>query len=268
MNTLFTDISFQNMMSVANRYGLSSNAIVDLTNALMGSNGTMAQFNIPELGGGGQWMLGGMTMVGDMFNYQLKSTVDGLCVELSNLINQGNIQYKPLPKFDNESNFQNGTNGNWWGNLGFPNSTGSQNGTSYSIFSNINRLAILENGNVSIFDTLDHQIGGVGQQQGGNYSVTFTSQYGTVDLSTLPIVSNGNDNVNKEVIEEIAEESNVLEKEPEVIDKNIDLETSTIDPFQEEDIFLKIEKLADLKNKGILSKEEFDTKKSELLSRL
>ena len=68
MNTLFTDISFQNMMSVANRYGLSSNAIVDLTNALMVSNGTMAQFNIPELGGGGQWMLGGMTMVGDMFN--------------------------------------------------------------------------------------------------------------------------------------------------------------------------------------------------------
>lgn len=264
MNTLFTDISFQNMMGVANRYGVSSNAIIDLTNALMGSNGTMAQFNIPELGGGGQWMLGGMTMVGDMFNNQLKSTVDGLCVELSNLINQGNIQYKPLPKSENESNFQNGTNGNWWGNLGFPNSTGSQNGTSYAIFSNISRLSILENGNVTIFDTLDHQIGGVGQQQGGNYSVTFTSQYGTVDLATLPIVSNGNDNA----IEEVIEETIVPEKEPVIMDNHNENEIPAIDTYQEEDIFLKIEKLADLKNKGILSTEEFDTKKSELLGRL
>jgi hypothetical protein len=43
--------------------------------------GTLAQFNCnhPELGGNGQWMSGGMTMVGDMFNYGLKATVSGLC---------------------------------------------------------------------------------------------------------------------------------------------------------------------------------------------
>jgi hypothetical protein len=45
----------------------------------------MAQFNRPELGGSGQWMRGGMTLVGDMFNYGLKSKVDGLCSELSQL---------------------------------------------------------------------------------------------------------------------------------------------------------------------------------------
>jgi hypothetical protein len=37
---------------------------------------------------GGQWMRGGMTMVGDMFNYGLKSKVDGLCSELSQLLSQ------------------------------------------------------------------------------------------------------------------------------------------------------------------------------------
>ena len=37
---------------------------------------------------------------------------------------------------------------------------------------------------------------------------------------------------------------------------------------QESDIFAKIERLADLHQKGILSTEEFATKKAELLSRL
>jgi hypothetical protein len=37
---------------------------------------------------------------------------------------------------------------------------------------------------------------------------------------------------------------------------------------QESDIFAKIERLADLQQKGILSSEEFAAKKAELLSRL
>ncbi|MDO7137653.1 SHOCT domain-containing protein [Algibacter lectus] len=267
MNSIFTDASFQNMTNVANRYGVSTNAVTDLTQALMRSNGTMAQFNISELGGGGQWMQGGMTMVGDMFNNQLKSTVDGLCVELSNLINQGGIQYKPLPKVENQNGFQSGS-GNWWGNLGFPNSTGSQNGTSYAIFSNIGRLAIQQNGKVTVFDTLDNQIGGVGQQQGGNYSVTFTSQYGTVDLSTLPIVS-GEDNRPKPA----PVNNNIIQNEPEPIfveqaPVNANNNSYNNNSALEEDIFMKIEKLADLKKKDILSVEEFENKKAELLSRL
>jgi hypothetical protein len=42
---------------------------------------------------------------------------------------------------------------------------------------------------VTVYDTLDHQIGGVSQQQGSGGSLTFTSQYGTVSVSSLPIVS-------------------------------------------------------------------------------
>ncbi|WP_405605071.1 SHOCT domain-containing protein [Polaribacter sp. Asnod1-A03] len=268
MNAIFTDASFQNMLNVANRYGISSNAVTDLTHCLMNSNGSMAQFNIPELGGGGQWMLGGMTMVGDMFNNQLKYTVDGLCNDLSNLIQQGAIQYKPLPQLKNQ---QGGFSTNWWGDLGFPNSTGSQNGTSYAIFNNINRLAIQENGKVTIFDTLDNNIGGVGQQQGGNYSVTFTSQYGTVNLNSLPIVSGGENNQPQEIVpQQQGFQNTIVEEAPfapvinnEPVQEFVE-QTSAV----EEDIFAKIEKLAGLKDKGILSNVEFDNKKTDLLSRL
>lgn len=267
MNAIFTDASFQNMVNVANKYGTSVNAVTDLTHTLMRSNGTMAQFNIPELGGGGQWMQGGMTMVGDMFNNQLKYTVDGLCMELSNLINQGGIQYKPLPKIQNQNQggFMSGNSGNWWGDLGSPNSTGSQNNTSYAIFSNIGRLAIKENGKVTVFDTLDHQIGGTGQQQGGNYSVSFTSQYGTVDLNTLPIVLGGNNNNTPKP--EQANTNVIQNQAPHIVEELTPIANNNTSNF-EEDIFGKIEKIAALKDKGILSVEEFESKKSDLLSRL
>lgn len=261
MNAIFTDASFQNITNIANRYGISVDAVTNLAHALMMSNGTMAQFNIPELGGGGQWMQGGMTMVGDMFNNGLKATVDGLCIELSNLLNQGGIQYKPLPKVQNQGGFQ---SGNWWGDLGSPNSTGSQNNTSYAIFSNIGRLAIQENGNVTVFNTLDHQIGGVGQQQSGDYSVSFTSQYGTVNLNSLPIVSGIDNRPNPSNNTQILEnQESVFITEP-AIPAPANINTNDF----EEDIFGKIEKLASLKDKNIITVEEFENKKADLLSRL
>jgi hypothetical protein len=50
-----------------------------LLQAVVNGNGTMAQLGNWELGGNGQWMQGGMTMVGDMFNYGLKAKV---CTEV------------------------------------------------------------------------------------------------------------------------------------------------------------------------------------------
>jgi hypothetical protein len=217
-------------------------------------------------------MLGGMTMVGDMFNNGLKATVDGLCYELSNLINNGGIQYKPLPKIENQNGFMSGNAGNLWGDLGFPNSTGSQNNTSYAIFSNINRLAIQENGKVTIFDTLDHQIGGAGQQQGGSYSVSFTSQYGNVDLNQLPIISGGN---NQPKPNPVNNTTTIVKQEPvQIIQEPIQepiqevTQSNHTNTAFEEDIFTKIEKVAALKDKGILTEQEFENKKADLLSRL
>ena len=83
-----TEQGRQRIDELAQRYSESTDAVMALLQALVNSNGTMAQFNHPELGGNGQWMLGGMTMVGDMFKYGLKAKVDGLCSELSQLLAQ------------------------------------------------------------------------------------------------------------------------------------------------------------------------------------
>jgi hypothetical protein len=42
----------------------------------------MAQFSHPDFGGMSQWSPG-MSMVGDMFNTQLKSKLDALCTDLA-----------------------------------------------------------------------------------------------------------------------------------------------------------------------------------------
>jgi hypothetical protein len=72
-------------------------------------------------------------------------------------------------------------------NLGVPSAAGGQNNVRYAIFPSTRRLAIQINGVTKVFDTGEHHIGGVQQQQqGGGYgSVSFTSQFGTFDVSSL-----------------------------------------------------------------------------------
>ncbi len=183
----FTSQGEQAIRDLAYRYGLSQDAVTTMLYAVQRGNGTMAQFSHPELGGMGQWMQGGMTMVGDMFNQSLKFTVDSLCNDLARLLQQGNVwQPAPAPTFSNNTY----NSGSWWpAELGYPSSSGAQNDTAYAFFPAQQRLAIKQNGVVTLYNTLNHQIGGVSQQQGGMDSMTFTSQYGTVRLSDLPVVN-------------------------------------------------------------------------------
>ena len=139
-------------------------------------------------------MSGGMTMIGDMFNGYLKGRVDNLCSELARLIrNQPDLVRSGSfqSQSQNGSTQYNGSNGSgdgnslfmpappdWWGaDLRFPNSTGGQNGMRYAYFAQARRLAIDVGGQVTVYDTLDHSIGGVSQQSGG-YGPQFSSQYG------------------------------------------------------------------------------------------
>lgn len=257
---------------LATRYGVSVDGVMALLQALIRGHGAMAQFNHPELGGSGQWMQGGMIMVDDMFNHTLKAKVDGLCSELSQWLTQqpsvsiqtnGQSQYQGSQQ-PAESSFSGGASSpvslfvpdptsqtsHWWpSELGIPNTTGAQNNIRYAYFPANQRLALEINGQITVYDTLDHQINGVGQQQGGASSLTFTSQHGTVPVSKLPVVFTSGT----------------------AQDKTIDFNQSssaTADRHQDMDIFAKIEKLAELKQKGILSEEEFTRKKAELLSRL
>jgi hypothetical protein len=88
---------------------------------------------------------------------------------------------------------------------------------------------------VTIYDTVDHQISGVSQQQGHGGSLTLTSQHGTVSISALPVVSV--DGLQSRV------------REPSVAPAS---EPYRPDSAQEMDLFAKIERLAELHNKGIL----------------
>src|SRR5256885_9332103 len=152
------------VQGLAQRYGVSVDAVLTLRGAVSNGGGTMAQFYHPELGGGGQWMQGGMTMVGDMFNGRLQSTVSGLCSELSTLLRNQTV-FAPLPA----SNFGFSQSSNqWWpAELGQPSSSGGQNDSRYAYFPGARRLAVSRGGQVTVYDTLDHSIGGVQQQQGG-----------------------------------------------------------------------------------------------------
>src|SRR5436305_11023535 len=68
---------------LAARHAVSEGAVVAVLEALVRGRGTIAQFDHPELGGAGQWMRGGMTQVGDMFNTTLQAKVSALCSELA-----------------------------------------------------------------------------------------------------------------------------------------------------------------------------------------
>lgn len=251
----------QFIQDLAQRYSVSNDAVITMLYAVMNGNGTMAQFSHPELGGSGQWMQGGMTMVGDMFNYGLKSKVDGLCVELANQLMNQPAYFQP--QFQSANNNVGGSlfvsgaaAGQWWpADLGSPSSTGAQNNVRYAVFPASSRLVVELAGQMTVYDTLDHQIGGVSQQQGGNDSMTFNSQYGVVNVSSLPVISiNGY----------LQQTQNYVAPVPQYNQASVYVPAMA----QEGDVFSKIERLADLWQKGILTEQEFTNKKMELLSQV
>ncbi len=272
------------VQDIAQRHGFSFDAVQSMLYSVINGNGGMAQFNHFEFGGSGQWMQGGMTMVGDMFNNHLKGRVDSLCSELSRLIqNQpdlirtgsfqsqsqnGNTAYNSFGGGSGENHNPNSlfvaapAQANWWGpDLKYPNSAGGQNGMRYAWFSQARRLAMEVNGQVIIYDTLDHNIGGVSQQQSGGYSVTFSSQYGYVDLASLPVIS-----INGQPPLAPAPPPPSYSSPPQ--NNMAPANTAGTSSASAHDIFASLEKLAALQGRGILSDQEYADKKAELLSRL
>ncbi len=129
-----------------------------------------------------------MTMVGDMFKTALKARVEALCADLAALVADDPALTAPsAPAAEVEG--ERAGSGAWWpAGLPTPDSTGSQNHTRYAWFAASRRLAIERAGRVTLYDTLDHRIGGVAQQQAGTSTLSFTSQHGVVDPVRLPIV--------------------------------------------------------------------------------
>lgn len=243
---------------VAERHRVSGDAASTLLRALLAGHGTQAQFSHPDLGGMGQWSRGGMIMVGDMFNHGLKQRVDALCTELSDLMDRAGVFALASSAGTSPSETSlfvaDPSSSRWPAELGSPSSTGSQNNLHYAVFPATRRLAIKQGEAVTVYDTGDHRIGGFSQQQGGGQSLTFTSQHGVVRVADLPRVSNAVDGK--------AEAGPAAEPKPSVPPP------SSPRTFVGDDIFAKIERLADLHARGTITASEFEAKKTDLLGRL
>lgn len=267
MKATVTPAAESAIADIARRHGLSREAVLAMLFAVEAGGGTMAQFSIPELGGSGQWMRGGMTMVGDMFDHALKARVDALCNELAQLLATTTVFPKPAASAQGaHGGF---TAANWWpADLGVPSATGGQNDVRYAVFPATRRLAVHLNGDTRVFDTGEHRIAGVSQQQGGGFgSIAFTSQLGTFEVSGLTELGD------RQVAEtpaaapaprHRAPEPPASPQTPATPQPAADSEA----PGDHAAIIAAIESLAGLHDRGILSDDEFATKKAELLGRL
>ncbi len=286
MTTELTPEGRRLVEEVAQRHGVGADAVVTLLRALAAGHGTAAQFDHPELGGMGQWSQGGMIMVGDMFNNALKYKVDQLCNELSAVVrsqgwavpasSQSQSQSPGVHGFQGQSRGGTasgvslfvpgaGSPGNWWpAELGVPSSLGAQNDIRYACFPASRRLAIqLGGGEVGVYDTLDHQISGFSQQQSGDASLSFTSQHGLVRVADLPRVA-------APAPPTAAPISTGSRPATARSDTPASPTVAHAAPVasSDDEIFGRIERLAELRQKGILTEEEFAAKKTELLARL
>ncbi len=268
---------------IANRHAVSAEAVLVLLEALMRGGGNQAQFNHPELGGMGQWSRGGMIMVGDMFNQGLKYRVDALCNELAALVHSQPPLIVPAQNAQSQSQGDAGTSlfvpgsgisGQWWpAELGNPSSSGAQNDMRYAFFPDQCRLAIQQAGQVRVYETGNHNLYGFSQQQGGDQSLTFTSQFGLVRVADLPLVSPmgvqppADQTTSQSAPAPFAQPASTawspLPAQPPSPAASVPAVPSTM-----EAILKAIEGLAVLREKGILTDEEFAVKKTELLSRL
>ena len=275
----------QKVTELAQHYGVSTDAVMTLLHALVNGHGTMAQFEHRELGGRGQWMQGGMVMVGDIFNQGLKATVDGLCAALSALLGASHLveatparsavhsqgtQHQPPPGGVRPAAGSHapaagsvfvappaGSTGEWWpAELGRPAASGAQNTMRYAYFPAKRCLAIAVHDDIRLYNTLDHQVSGVSQQQGTGSTLLFTSQHGVVEVTTLPIIARSGP---ESPAEGAPASTSPVSAPPPVPDAAA---------AQATDILATLERLAELTHKGILSEEEFAAKKAELLRRL
>ena len=105
-------------------------------------------------------------------------------------------------------------------------------------------------GPVRVYDMLDHAIGGVQQQQGGlPGALSFTSQYGTFTVESLPLVS-------------------PARTTPAAPEPAAPPERAAPARTDADAVLAALERLGDLHQRGVLTDEEFAAKKAELLSRL
>ena len=134
-------------------------------------------------------MVPGMSMVGDMFNTQLKAKLNALCSDIAAHLNSSSAAGGTRSAADGVSYRSMSASTNWWpAGLGRPGAVGAQNDLRYAVFPDTRRV-IDDGGEISVYDTGDHRIFGVAQAQSSDRTLSFTSQDGLVKVADLTKVA-------------------------------------------------------------------------------
>jgi hypothetical protein len=173
---------------MAKKHSVSPAAVQVVLAALRSGGGRMAQFSHADFGGMSQWSPG-MSMVGDMFNTQLKAKLDALCTDIAAHLDTSETARGARAAGEEVSYRSQTRSEDWWpAGLGRPGAVGAQNDLRYAVFPETRRLVIDDQGAVSVYDTGSHRIFGVAQAQSADRTLTFTSQDGLVRVTDLPKV--------------------------------------------------------------------------------
>ena len=241
------------VQALAEQYKIGADAVKVMLDAVVKGGGTMATFNLPEFGGAGEWMRG-MALMGGMAGNPMMATVDSLCNELSALMAAQASLFMPASQWP--------ASARWWpAQLGEPSSTGTRASSRYAYFAQIRRLAVDSGGRVEVYDTTGFNISGLAPQGADGDALTFASNRGPVRLDAFPH-DYGMTPEAGPAPEAKAPAPGTGAAAPEAAPVQ---KPATADAGS---ILTLIAQLGTLKEKGILTEEEFAAKKAELLSRL
>ena len=157
----------------------------------------------------------------------------------------------------------------WWpAGLVGPSTSGAQNGVRYACFPAERRLVIERNGALEIYDTGAHEIDRVVLQQDPGSTMRFSSQHGPVDLSSF-------ERVTDEETSSATPTAASADASPTPDDAVPTMPAAGMPPAPaprtagtHDDVLDTLERLAQLHQRGVLTPDEFNSKKAELLGRL
>jgi hypothetical protein len=174
---------------MAKKHSVSPAAVEVVLAALRNGGGRMAQFSHADFGGMSQWSPG-MSMVGEMFNTQLKAKLDALCSDIAAHLDASPAVGGTRSAVDEVSYRSMSGSADWWpAGLGRPGAVGAQNDLRYAVFAETRGLVIDDRGAITVYDTGSHRIYGVAQAHSSDRTLTFTSQEGLVRVADLPKVA-------------------------------------------------------------------------------
>src|SRR5258708_7455340 len=131
---------------MAKKHSVSPAAVQVVLAALPSGGGRMAPFSHAHFCGMSQWSPG-MSMVGDMFNTQLKAKLDALCSDIAAHLDSSEMAGGTRAAGDGVSYRSTERSADWWPpGLGRPGAVGAQNDLRYAVFPETRRLVIDDRG--------------------------------------------------------------------------------------------------------------------------